>query len=277
MFHSLLWCCSDDIPMIWLCTKVNFVYSSRAKNQGMTQGNKTSYTTWWLMLILWHMWNIQPGSTRAFGAMETSRYCEGIDCFHISKCPARANFQFRHVIPVLIKYWYKFTENLLLVGFISHASFVLFAKWCILSRFFSHFRFLRLQWPVNRPVWRRFLTNKHPPVEDMSPKHIKSKKLCENGSYKQKKRPKKTRKDVYIVRYSIEVCICICTTAESSESSSCRRLVPKTFSSKSRLYASTPWFRNVRLFCKWYPSSNTNVGTVRCGNEFHQQRHPLFP
>ena len=46
-------------------------------------------------------------------------------------------------------------------------------------------------------VWRRFLTNKHPPVEDMSPKQIKSKKSCENGSYKREKRPKKYRKDVY--------------------------------------------------------------------------------
>ena len=81
---------------------------------------------------------------------------------------------------VLIQVYWK----LLLAGFISRASFVLFAKWCILSRFFSYFRFLRLQWPVNRPVWRRFLTNKHPPVEDMSPKHMKSKKSCENGSYK---------------------------------------------------------------------------------------------
>ena len=123
--------------MIWLCTKVNFVYSSRSKNQGMTQGNKTSYTTWWLMLILWHMWNIQPGSTRAFGAMETSRYCEGIDCFHISKCPARANFRFRRVIPVLIKYWYKFTEN-----YFWQASFRTLRLSCLLSgafcRGFSH-------------------------------------------------------------------------------------------------------------------------------------------
>ena len=137
MFHSLLPFRSDDIPMIWLCTKVNFVYSSRAKNQGMTQGNKTSYTTWWLMLILWHMWNIQPGSTRAFGAMETSRYCEGIDCFHISKCPARANFRFRCVIPVLIKYWYKFTEN-----YFWRASFRALRLSCLLSgafcRGFSH-------------------------------------------------------------------------------------------------------------------------------------------
>ena len=112
-------------------------YSSRPKNQGMTQGNKTSYTTWWLMLILWHMWNIQPGSTRAFGAMETSRYCEGIDCFYISKCPARANFRFRRVIPVLIKYWYKFTEN-----YFWRASFRALRLSCLLSgafcRGFSH-------------------------------------------------------------------------------------------------------------------------------------------
>ena len=103
----------------------------------MTQGNKTSYTTWWLMLILWHMWNIQPGSTRAFGAMETSRYCECIDCFHISKCPARANFRFRRVIPVLIKYWYKFTEN-----YFWRASYRALRLSCLLSgafcRDFSH-------------------------------------------------------------------------------------------------------------------------------------------
>ena len=51
---------------------------------------------------------------------------------------------------------------------------------------------------------------------------------------------KKTEKNPKRRLYSVEVCICICTTAESSESSSRRRFVPKTFSSKSRLYASTP-------------------------------------
>ena len=44
------------------------------------------------------------------------------------------------------------------------------------------------------------LFDKHPPVEDMSPKHIKSKKSCENGSYKRKKRPKKTEKTFILCR-----------------------------------------------------------------------------
>ena len=41
---------------------------------------------------------------------------------------------------------------------------------------------------------------------------------------------KKTEKNPKRRLYSVEVCICICTTAESSESSSRRRFVPKTFS-----------------------------------------------
>ena len=227
------------------------------------------------MLILWHMWNIQPGSTRAFGAMETSRYCEGIDCFHISKCPARANFRFRHVIPVLIKYWYKFTEN-----YFWRASFRALRLSCLLSgafcRVFSHifaFSVCNGPWivPFGDAFWQTNILqsrichrNHRNKIEEIVREwELQTKKKTE-------KKPKRRL-------YSVEVCICICTTAESSESSSRRCFVPKTFSSKSRLYASTPWFRNVRLFCKWYPSSDTNLGTVRYGNEFHQQRHSLFP
>ena len=84
------------------------------------------------------MWNIQPGSTRAFGAMETSRYCERYRVFPYLKvsCKSKLPVPARDtsIDKVLI---YKFTEN-----YFWRASFRALRLSCLLSgafcRGFSH-------------------------------------------------------------------------------------------------------------------------------------------